>query len=230
MERILSIIGLEINKKGFLKKLIFSLIIIIGILFLSIIITKEKINTVPAMLLKVISYVILANYSVSLTEEFTNKTDKIIFTGIFTRSEIMTSKLIKFIYINIISFIFYEITLILSNSFNKEVFLNNFYAFIIYAFTLGSFILLVSSITSSTIITGVISYILYFDLTLIMLSQALIFIKSQLIRNIIENSPFYIVNTGFYLGNYTGKQSILMIIYGLIFLSMYCAIINKKDI
>ncbi|WP_050608190.1 hypothetical protein [Clostridium niameyense] len=230
MERILSIIGLEINKKGFLKKLILSLIIIMGILFLSIIITKEKINTVPAMLLKVISYVILANYSVSLTEEFTNKTDKIIFTGIFTRSEIMTSKLIKFIYINIISFIFYEITLILSNSFNKEVFLNNFYAFIIYAFTLGSFILLVSSITSSTIITGVISYILYFDLTLIMLSQALIFIKSQLIRNIIENSPFYIVNTGFYLGNYTGKQSILMIIYGLIFLSMYCAIINKKDI
>lgn len=230
MERVLSIIGLEISKKGFLKNLIFSLIIIVAILFLGIIIKKEKISMVPVMFLKVIPCVILANCSVSLTEEFTNKTDKIIFTGIFTRSEIMISKLIKFISINIISFIFYEITLILSNSFNKDVFLNNFYAFIIYAFTLGSFILLVSSITSSAIIVGIISYILYFDLTLIMLSQALISIKTQVIRNIIKNSPFYIANTGFYLGNYTAMQSIIMIIYGLIFLLMCCAIINKKDI
>jgi ABC-2 type transport system permease protein len=227
LERALKIITLDIKKKGFLKNLMISLFVVICILFLSC--AKGKITTIPSMLVNLIPYIILVIYSFSLTQEFANKTDKIIFTGIFSRNEIMISKLTSFIFTSIICFIFYEIISIVCTTFNSKILFNDLYVFIIYAFTLGSFILLVSVITSNFILTGIVGYVLYFDLILVLLNQALASSRNEALKHIILNLPFYIANTGFYAGNYTGHQSIIMIGCGVLFLGTACVIVNRKN-
>ncbi|WP_434297247.1 ABC transporter permease [Clostridium sporogenes] len=229
MERALKVITLDIKRKGFLKNLMVSLLSMICFLFLSGILLKQKITTIPEILLNIIPYFILASYSLSLTQEFANKTDKIVFTGIFSRNEIMISKLINFIVTCIICFVCYEITSIICNTFNLGILFNNLQTFIIYAFTLGSFILLVSVITSNFIITGIVGYVFYFDLILTLFKQALCSNRSEVLKKIIENSPFYIANTGFYIGKYTTHQSLIMISSGVIFLVAACVIINRKN-
>jgi ABC-2 type transport system permease protein len=228
LERALKLTTLNINRKGFFRNLIISLLSMTCILFICL--QKDKMTMIPSMLLLMIPYIMLVNYSISLTQEFTNKTDKIIFSGIFSRNEIMISKLISFIFTSSICFIFYEIISLICNTFNSKMLFNNLCAFVIYGFTLGSFILLVSVITSNFIITGIISYVLYFDLILALLNQTLVSIKNETVKSVILNLPFYIANTGFYKANYTIHQSIIMIICGILFLGVACVIINRKDI
>lgn len=227
MERVLKVITLDIKKKGFLKNLMISLFSLTCILFLSCI--KSGISRMPSMLLGIIPYIILVVYSFSLTQEFTNKTDKIIFTGIFSRNEIVISKLVSFIITSIICFVFYEIIAIICNTFNSNILLNNLWTFFLYSFTLGSFILLVSVITSNFIITGIVGYVLYFDLILELFNQALSSNRSIILKSVIRSLPFYIANTGLLAGNYTVNQSIIMIIYGMLFLGAACVIINRKN-
>ncbi len=227
MERVLKIITLDIKKKRYLKNLMISLFVVACILFLSC--SKGGMATIPIMLLQLIPYIILVIYSFSLTQEFTNKTDKMIFTGIFSRNEIMISKLISFIFTSIICFTFYEIISIVCSTFNSKMLINNLYVFLIYTFTLGSFILLVSVMTFNFILTGIVGYVLYFDLILILLNQALESSRNEALKHIILNLPFYIANTGFYAGNYTGHQSIIMIGCGVLFLGTACVVINRKN-
>lgn len=229
MEQVLKVMTLDIKRKGTLKNLILSLIFMICTLFLSCVLVKEKIAIVPQMLLKVIPYFILVISSFSLTQEFTNKTDKIIFTGIFSRTEIMISKLISFVVTSIICFIFYEITSIMCNTFNFKILFNDLYVFLIYAFTLGAFVLLVSTITPNFIITGIVCYVLYFDLILVLFNQALVSNRNETLKIVIKKLPFYIANTGFYVGNYTSTESIIMISCGILFLVSACVIINRKN-
>lgn len=184
---------------------------------------------VPSMLLSLIPFIILIITSFSLTQEFSNKTDKIIFTGIFSRNEIMISKLASFIFTSIVLVIFYEVICIICSTFNPRLLLNNLYVFILYTFTLGSFILLVSTITSNFIITGIIGYVLYFDLILVLLNQALVSNRSEMLKQVIENLPFYIANTGFYMVNYTAHQAIIMAGFGVLSLGLACGIINGKN-
>ena len=227
MERILKVITIDIKKKRFLKNLMISLFALTCILFLCF--GKGRMVTIPSILLQLISFILLVIYSVSLTQEFENKTDKIIFTGIFSRNEIMVSKLISFIVTSIICFIFYEILSIICNTFNSNIFFNELNVFFLYAFTLGSFILLVSVITPNAILTGIIGYVMYFDLILALLNQALESSRSEMLKCVILNLPFYIVNTGFQIGNYTVHQSIIMVGWGILFLASACVIINRKD-
>lgn len=228
MERTLKLATLDIKRKGFLRNLIIYLISITCILFLAL--QKDKMTEIPSILLHLIPYIMLVNYSVSLTQEFTNKTDKIIFTGVFSRNEIMISKLISFIATAIICFIFYEVVSIVCNTFDLKVLFDNLAAFVIHTFTLSSFILLISAITSNFIVTGIVAYIFYFDLILILLNQILASSRNEMLIHGILNLPFYIVNTGFYRGSYTLQQSIVMIIYGILFLGAACIIINKRNI
>lgn len=188
-----------------------------------------KIKDIPQMLFMLVPYIILVISSFSLTQEFANKTDKMIFTGIFSRNEIMVSKLISFIFTSVICFMFYEIISLVLNTFDSKMLLDNFCLFVIYAFTLGSFILMVSAITSNFIITGIVGYVLYFDLILALLNQALSSGRSEAAKHIIRNLPFYIANTGFMPGKYTLNQSIIMLCSGVLFLGAACAIINIKN-
>lgn len=218
---------LDIKKKGFLKSLmiyLFMAVCISGLLCIN-----GKIKDVPPTIFMLVPYIILVISSFSLTQEFADKTDKMIFTGIFSRNEIMVSKLISFIFTSVICFMFYEIASLVLNTFDSKMLLDNFCLFVIYAFTLGSFILMVSAITSNFIITGIVGYVLYFDLILALLNQALSSGRSEAAKHIIRDLPFYIANTGFMLGKYTLNQSIIMLGSGVIFLGAACAIINIKN-
>ncbi|WP_251861145.1 ABC transporter permease [Clostridium sp. Marseille-Q2269] len=229
LEKFLNIITLDIRKKGYFRSVIIPLVSIICILFFSCTLIKENITIIPRILLTIIPYIILANYSFSLTQEFTNKTDKIIFTGIFSRNDIIISKLISFVVISVVCFVVYEIISIICNTFRFQILFNTLCSFIIYGFTLGAFILLVSVLTSNSIITGIVTYIFYFDLIILLFNQVLASNINKGIKNIIENSPSYIANTGFYVGKYNMNQSIVMITFGIIFLILSCVIINTKN-
>ncbi|WP_237737329.1 ABC transporter permease [Clostridium carboxidivorans] len=228
LERVLKIITLDIRKKGFFKNLLICLFAVACILFL--ICAKGEVQAMPKMMLQIISYILLVIFSFSLTQEFSNKTDKMIFTGVFSRIEIMLSKLSSFIIAAIVCFAFYEILSIACNTFNSKMLLNNLYVFIVYAFTLGTFELLISVFTSNFLLVGIIGYVLYFDLMLALLNQALGSGRSEAVKHVIRSLPFYIANTGFYSGGYTTNQSVIMICCGVLFLIAACAVINRKDI
>lgn len=234
MERALKVITLDLKRRKFISGLIISSLgmFCISILDyrLSTFIGKTEKNMIPNGMLHLIPYIILVICSFSLNQEFSNKTDKMIFTGILSRSEIMISKLISFMTGSIICFLFYEIAAVVGGIFELRLMFNSLFTFLIYSFTLGSFILLVSVITSNFIITGIIAYVLHFDLILMLFSQALVSSKNEMIKLIIPKLPFYIANTGFYLGKYTVIQSIIMLGCGILFFGITCVIINRKNI
>lgn len=229
MERALNVITLEIRKKRFINSLIKSLLGCICIFSLGVLCIKSSISGIPEMMIHVTAYILLVVYSFSLTQEFENKTDKMIFTGIFTRNEIIISKLISFMFSSVICFIFYEITSIICSTFDSNMLLPNLSAFIIYGFTLGSFVLMVSVISSNFLVTGIITYILYFDLMHALLSQALLSTRNETMKWIIVRLPFYIANSGLNIGKYTINQSIIMVCCGVIFLVAACGIMNRKS-
>lgn len=228
MNRIVRVSALEIRKKGFLKYLIISMASLICILFLAHL--GDKTLQVSVSMSKLISYILLVIYSFSLTQEFQNKTDKIVFTGIFTRNEIIISKLTSFIGASSICFVFYEITSIIYKTFDYKILFNDFLVFIVYSFTLGSFILLVSVITSSFIVTGIVSYILYFDLIQVLMEQAMASHRGEFLKGIISNLPFYVAGSGFHEMNYTVNNYVVMIASGILFLILACVIIKDKSL
>ncbi|GKU25027.1 ABC transporter permease [Clostridium folliculivorans] len=235
MDRLLKVATLEIKRKKFIRELIISLVILTALSFLGyyvlIYFTSEShLSTIPETFLQTIPYIILVFSSVSLTQEFSNKTDRMIFTGIFSRREIIISKLVSIIFISVMCLVFYELTEVVGRTFEIRALLTHLCTFLIYSFTIGSFILMISTITSNFIITGVIGYILYFDLILVLFSQALESKRSEVLTKVIEQLPFYIANTGFFVGHYTFYQAIIMISCGLLFFVITCVIINKKSL
>lgn len=235
MDRVLKVATLEIKRKKFIRELVISLVILTGLSILSYFvlpysINESRLSIIPETFLQTIPYLILVLSSISLTQEFSNKTDKMIFTGIFSRKEIIISKLVSFIFISVICLLFYELTEVIGRTFEIGSLLTHLCTFLIYTFTIGSFILMISTITSNFIITGVVGYVLYFDLILVLFSQALESKRSEILTNIIEHLPFYIANTGFFARQYTFYQSIIMTGCGLLFFVITCVIINKKSI
>lgn|GEM_PF-1496202 len=237
MERILTVVSLEFKRKKFIKNILISISVLIPILFLCFIIDKSI--DISNIVLGTVPYMILGNGCFCLTQEFTNRTDKIIFTGVFKRYEIMISKLFNSFITSLIYFIFFQIALILYNLFiNQDIsqlisfttVINNLYVFFIYTFTLSSFMLLVSVVTSNSIFTGIITYVFYFDLIITLLSNVVESSSNKMVTILIEKLPFYIAVTGFNNLNYNFNQSIVMIVSGCIFFVIACAIINKKNI
>lgn len=231
------VLTLDIKMKGFFKGTVISLLILLGfllvgieggILFLNY--PKEIIKNTAPEFLNILPYIILVTLSISLTREFENRTDKIIFTGIFTRTEIIISKLMSFLATALVCCAFYIAVSIIFSGSSLKIAVNSIMTFIIYTFTLGSFTLLVSVITSNSIITGLIIYALHFDLSLAILGQAMASTKSLLVKRIIENLPFFIANTGFKAGVYSFQQAFIMIFCGGLALIAAFVIINKKNI
>lgn len=233
MDRALKVITLELKRKKFIGEIIFSLTGLTALSLLSYFLIKtfqeSELSVVPMTFLQLVPYIFLVICSFSLTQEFTNKTDKVVFTGIFTRNEIVFSKLISFLTTSLICYGFYQLLNGIAGVFKIELFLVNLGTFLLYAFTLGSFILLVSVISSNFIVTGIVTYVLYFDLILAIFKQALESDRSNAVKQIIVNLPFYIANTGFSIGSYTAKEAIIMLTCGSLFLTVACVIINRKN-
>lgn len=233
MDRALKVITLELKRKKFIRDIIFSLTGLTVLSFFSYFLIKtlqeSELSMVPMTFLQLVPYIILVICSFSLTQEFTNRTDKVVFTGIFTRNEIVFSKLISFLTTSLICYVWYELLNWIVCGVKAELLLVNLGTFLIYAFALGSFILLVSVISSNFIVTGIATYVLYFDLILAIFKQALESDRSEAVKQIIVNLPFYIANTGFSIGTYTAKETIIMLMCGSLFLTVACVIINRKN-
>ncbi|QAA35339.1 ABC transporter permease [Clostridium manihotivorum] len=235
MERVLSYSILEIKKKKFMRDLFTSLIAFTAYAVLVYLVSFNLAKTgdlqdIPRNFLMLIPYLILVLSSYSLNQEFSNHTDKVIFTGVFTRSEVLASKLLSLIFTSLISFLFYEVLEVITGSFEVKLIIPHLLTFIIYSFVISSFILMVSTMTSNFIVTGVIGYVLYFDLILALFSNALESTNSELMRKVIPELPFYIANTGFVRGSYSLHQGLVMLMWGLLFFVISCVIINKKAI
>ncbi|WP_160672016.1 ABC transporter permease [Clostridium sp. C8-1-8] len=235
MERVLNYSILEIKKKKFMRDLFFSMIGFTVFAFLMYFITVNLAKTgdsrdIPRNFLMLIPYLILVLSSYSLNQEFSNHTDKVIFTGVFTRNEVLLSKLLSLIFTSLVSFIFYEVLEIITGSFEVKLIIPHLLTFIIYSFGISSFTLMISAMTSNFIVTGVIGYVLYFDLILALFSNALESTNNEIIRKIVLELPFYIASTGFIRGNYSLHQGLVMIMWSLLFFVISCVIINKKAI
>jgi ABC-2 type transport system permease protein len=235
MERVLNYSILEIKKKKFMRDLFISMIGFTAYAFLMYFVTFNLAKTgdshdIPRNFLMLIPYLILVLSSYSLNQEFSNHTDKVIFTGIFTRNEVLLSKLLSLIFTSLVSFFFYEVLEAIIGSFEGKLIIPHLLTFIIYSFVISSFIFMISAMTSNFIVTGVIGYVLYFDLILALFSNALESTNSEFMRKVIPELPFYIANTGFVKGNYSLHQGLVMIIWGLLFFVISCVIINKKAI
>lgn len=237
MQRFIRVLTLDMKMKGFFKGTIISLLILFGVLFtgmegqiLFLNYPKAAINGTAEAFLSLLPYIILVILSISLTKEFENKTDKIIFTGIYTRTEIIISKLMGFVATGLVCCISYIVVSIIFGGLSFKASIDSVMTFVIYTFALGSFTLLVSAITSNGIITGMIIYALHFDLSLGLLGQTIVSTKSLFVKTTIENLPFYIANTGFKIGFYTSKQAFIMIFSGVLALLATFVIINRKNI
>lgn len=237
MQRVMRVLTLDMKMKGFFKGTVISLLILLGVLLVGIEgeilflnYPKAAIKATASAFLSLLPYIILVTLSISLTREFENRTDKTIFTGIFTRTEIIISKLMSFVATSLVCCVFYIIISIIFGEVSFKGAANSVITFIIYTFALGSFTLLVSVITSNGIITGMIIYALHFDLSLALLGQAIASTKSLFVKRAIENLPFFIANTGFKAGAYTFQQAFIMIFCGVLALVATFVIINKKNI
>ena len=67
-------------------------------------------------------------------------------------------------------------------------------------------------------------------MSLALLGQAIASTKSLFVKEVIENSPFFIANTGFKIGMYTFQQAFIMIFCGILALIATFVIINKKNL
>lgn len=232
MERVLNVMTLELKKKGFFKNVAIGMTVAALIILSSFMANRS--TDVASMTRGLISYLVLIYGSFLMAQEFSNKTDKMIFTGIFSRTEIIVSKMAGLVATTLLFFVACETVAFVSNAhmgvnMNAEMLLNDLHVFLLYAFNLGSFMMLVSSITCNAMSTGLITYVLHFDLILVLLSQALESGKSDMVKCIIRNLPFYMANTGFHVQKYSLSESMIMLASGCAYFALTCFIINRKN-
>lgn len=191
---------------------------------------------------RVVLFIIIYYSSVMLSKEFKFGTAKILFTGIFTRVEILSEKLLVImklgLFLGIISrllniVIIYNLTgtISMSDIFNE----NTIYALIIYliiSLVIGSFGLLITLITKSQNSTLVYNFLFfavfqYFMPLFIMLNSK----KSlSIIDEIITKLPNYLIYTWVEMWQFTNVELIAMLAYGSIFLIPSIFIISKKSL
>ncbi|MDQ0555979.1 ABC-2 type transport system permease protein [Paeniclostridium ghonii] len=193
-------------------------------------------NIAETLSLNIIPYFVLSNGCFVTASEFTNNTDKIIFTGIYNRKDILISKLSYLIISSIISLILAISSLYITSFFidisrlNSTFIMSALKVTLLYTFTVGSFMILVSIISRSSIFTGIITYILFFDLTFTILGSIVGGTKDKLILNLIQFNPLYLSELGFTVFHYNLNQSISMFISGIFFFALACFILDRIDI
>ncbi len=82
--------------------------------------------------------------------------------------------------------------------------------FLLYGLCLGTFILLISTITFSSVFSFLITYVFYGGMI-----QSLILLvgekhRNEIIRELVQNTPFYIATYGFQNQSYTNYEMVLL--------------------
>lgn len=235
MNRAIKILKLELSKPKSIRGLF-------GIMFIFLIFSciTDKVAEIPINFLNLLPYIILLSSFYVLGVEFQDKTDKIIFSCSYKRYEILISKLIYAVIKSLIAGLIYliinfVINLYLGTSIVKIFSIKQISIFcltiILYSIVITSCIFLITLLTGNGKITGVIVYILFFDITNALLGEAL---KSSSISKsiafLIENSPFYVANSGLVSSYYSFTQVIFMLLLGAISLSSSFILLNKRSI
>lgn len=230
----MNLLTLEFKKNKLFKNLLTQLFLFV--LIISAVYFLNNGNGTETLLLSVIPYFVLSNGCFVMASEFTNNTDKIIFTGIYNRKNILISKLSYLIISSIISLILAISSLYITSFFidisrlNSTFIMSALKVTILYTFTVGSFMILLSVVSRSGIFTGIATYVLFFDLTFNMLANIVGGTKDKLILNLIQFNPLYLSKLGFHELNYNLNQSITMFISGIFFFSVACFILDRSDI
>jgi ABC-2 type transport system permease protein len=236
--RTFKIAQLELKKPKTIRNLMFTMAIF---LILSYILNIDTgIGEVPQTFKCYIPHIFLFNTFFILGCEFENNTDKVLFTGIFKRHEILLSKMFSMIVKGIIVWLSYVLLNVIINVFvvqnpnftliNIDL-LKSLISIIIYSFSIGSIIFLISIITSNSKLSGIFVYILFYDLMFVVISNAVESKSlSENIKYILINSPFYIANPGVVGNGYNLLQSMILLVTGIICLYITNILLNKKHV
>lgn len=238
MYRTFKLAQLELKKPKTIKNLIFTIAMF---LILSYILNiNTGIAFVPQTFKLYIPHIFLFNTFFILGCEFENNTDKVIFTGIFKRHEILLSKMFSMIIKGIIVWLSYVLLNVIINVFvvqdpnftliNIDL-LKSLISIIIYSFSIGSIMFLISVITSNSKLSGIFVYFLFYDLTYVLIANAVESKSlSENIKYILINSPSYIANPGVVGNGYNLLQSMILLVTGIICLYITNLLLNKKQI
>lgn len=235
MNRVFNILKLELNKPKNIRNLF---ITIFAFLVLSCF--TNDVSKVPNNFLGFIPYVIIISSFYILGVEFESKTDKIVFSSKYTRTEILISKLlsvlIKSIIVAIVFLVVnYAINIYLkvpiSNILTIKQIVNIITSIILYSFTMTCIIFLITLVTKNGKVTGVIMYILFFDLMNSLLTNALGSSSiSKTTAYLIESTPFYAANVGVANGYYSLTQVAFMLAFGIVTFIASSIFLNRKSI
>lgn len=235
MNRSIKILKLELSKPKSIRGLFCTIFI-----FLILSCITENVSEIPSNFSMFLPYIILISSFYVLGVEFQDKTDKIIFSAAYTRNEILISKLVYIVIKALIAgsayiIINFAINLYLgipvSDIFSIKQILYIFLAILLYSVMITSCIFLITLLTGNGKITGVMIYILFFDITTALLGQALNSSSiSRSVAYVIGNSPFYVANGGLINSYYSFIQVIAMLALSAVCLSLSFILLNRRSI
>lgn len=237
MGRMIDIVTLELKKKKFISSTVLSAVAIMIYSVLStwgmivyLDFSNEYLENSLSMFLATTAFIILIICSTSLGKEFDKNTDRIIFTGIFKRSEILISKVMAMIISSTFYYIVYEITTLFFRSFSIKRAIGEFIVFVVFSYTITCTAFFITLITKKTIITGLLVFMMYYDVTNLILKQAVMSFNSELFKGIIEKLPIYFANSGFKAAHYTFEQGIILLVFASALLIASIKLLNRKNL
>lgn len=184
-----------------------------------------------------IATIVLFIYSAkTLGDEFDFKTSTQIFTSKVSRVKMIFAKLLSILTIGVILALANTVVssifkVALNQSLTLNVLINdlwvNLYIYLIYSFVVGSFTLIISSICLTSI-SGIIGSIGAFMLGPSVIS--LISSKAPSLDWITNRIPFYAADRMISSRVYGTYEVISLIVSGIIFITISCIIISKKDL
>lgn len=175
--------------------------------------------------------------STYITSDFNLGTSRSLFTGVYSRAQIINSKTIFLMIfsiilgiVNVIIGIVLQVIIISEISFS-EIFMDAIKIILIYGlyfFSVLSFTLFISSIFLNRLYTIVINYVAFIFVA--ELAAQTIQRDSIALKNLIETLPFYLVTNGFNHLNYSIVAASILIAFSLLMYGMGLVIFRKRDL
>lgn len=235
MDRAIRIFKLELSKPKTIRNLFICMFA-----FLAFSCITDDISSIPFTFFRFAPYVILISSFSILGVEFESKTDKIMFSSKYTRNEILISKLISVVIKSLIVglgyiIVNYAINVYLGTTigdiFSAKQLISIFTSSILYSATITPCIFLSSLLTNNGKVSGILIYILFFDIINALLANALQSSRiSRTVAFLLENSPFYVANGGLVYSHYSLIQVVFMLILGVFCLSVSSVLLNRRSI
>lgn len=222
-----------------LKRMVFNKVNIIFITLLLVLLYlvppyHMELEKTQGVMMSLLPMLMMVYFSNILTNDFENNTYKTIFTGGLTRMQVLISKYITLLGSSILFCFIYQIFLfiaqiIASGSFNLNI-KNSITIFILYAISIGSFAMLIMSITLSFKFTFMITFVFFNDFVSNFINIVARELKVGIIQSIVEKIPFKLATNGFQMQFYASNEIYAILISSMIFFGIASLIIVKRDI